>query len=90
MAKKQIKPKTHSNILWHFTGGPKWDMKKNCQMKNLKNYAEALEIALKILGSKELRIGLCFSPLLVRIFSLMLVMRLVAILRVKIHAAIKF
>lgn len=51
------KPKTHSNILWHFTGGPAWDSKKQRQSKLLKTDEKAYEIALAILQSKSLRLG---------------------------------
>jgi hypothetical protein len=55
--KTKQKPKTNSDILWHFTGGPAWDLKKNCQSKNLKPDRDAYGIALKILISKNLRLG---------------------------------
>lgn len=50
-------PKTHSEILWHFTGGPKWNKKQNHQSKNPKSPEEAFKTLIKILETKTLRIG---------------------------------
>jgi hypothetical protein len=50
-------PKTHSEILWHFTGGPKWNRKRNTQNKRNKRHEEALEILIKILESRTLQVG---------------------------------
>jgi hypothetical protein len=54
--KKPI-PKTHSKILWHFTGGLKWDAKKKMQLKSRKPNAQAFEVLKAILGSQTLRLG---------------------------------
>jgi len=50
-------PGTVSRILWHFTGGPRWDVVKNCQEPNPKPYDEAYKAFLSILRSKQLRVG---------------------------------
>lgn len=50
-------PKTHSEILWHFTGGPLWNSKKSLQSTKLKPQKNASEILVSILKSKVLRIG---------------------------------
>ena len=50
-------PGTVSKILWHFTGGPKWNTTKNCQERKPKPAAEAYGALLSILGSKEFRLG---------------------------------
>lgn len=51
------KPKTHSDILWHFTGGPAWNNKDNKQSKKLKTCKNAYETLLKILQSRTLQVG---------------------------------
>ena len=50
-------PGTVSKILWHFTGGPRWDTATNCQEDAPKTAEEAYATLLKILSSSELRIG---------------------------------
>lgn len=50
-------PGTVSRILWHFTGGPTWNVAKDRQDKIRKSDEAAYEALLSILKSKELRIG---------------------------------
>jgi len=50
-------PKTHSPILWHFPGGPKWDESTQQQGKERKTDAEAYDILLKIIKSRHLKLG---------------------------------
>ena len=50
-------PGTVSKILWHFTGGPKWNAKTNRQASAVKPAAEAYHSLKSILRSKTLRIG---------------------------------
>lgn len=50
-------PKTHSEILWHFTGGPKWDSRRNIQLKSRKSESQAYEVLKAILQSQTLRLG---------------------------------
>lgn len=50
-------PGTVSKILWHFTGGPKWNDEK-CRQEDLpKSDAEAYQAFCDILQSRELRLG---------------------------------
>lgn len=51
------KPKTHSDILWHFTGGSKWNSTKQNYYLKLKTQKESYDIAIKILSSKVLKLG---------------------------------
>lgn len=51
------KPRTHSEILWHFTGGPMWNEKKEKQSTKKKSSTEAYNAFCSILKSKELRVG---------------------------------
>jgi len=51
------KPKTHSEILWHFPGGSKWDDNENTYSKTRKSPDEAYSIFLKILETKILKIS---------------------------------
>ena len=51
------RPKTHSDILWHFTGGPRWNKKQNNQSRKLKSTKNAFEALTKILESKTLKVG---------------------------------
>lgn len=51
------KPRTHSEILWHFTGGPKWDSRKDCPQKSLKPLKLAYENLQSILEGKTLKVG---------------------------------
>ena len=53
----QPPPGTVSRILWHFTGGPKWDHTKNRQERRPKPASEAYEALLAILRSKQLHLG---------------------------------
>jgi hypothetical protein len=48
---------TVSKILWHFTGGPNWDIKNNKQHEEIKNLDEAFEILKAIIKSKQLRLS---------------------------------
>ena len=52
-----ITPGTVSKILWHFTGGPTWDMNKNKQNTYPKPAKEAYQCMISIIESKELRTG---------------------------------
>jgi hypothetical protein len=57
MANQKLTPGTVSKILWHFTGGPMWDSKKNKQGTQLKTDDLAYDNLKNILSSKELRLG---------------------------------
>jgi hypothetical protein len=50
-------PGTVSKILWHFTGGPKWNEAEDCQEKQKKPICDAYAALIEILMSKNLRIG---------------------------------
>src|SRR5438876_11630657 len=50
-------PGTVSKILWHFTGGPRWDSVKNRQASSPKPVEDAYEALVAILKSKELHLG---------------------------------
>jgi len=50
-------PGTVSKILWHFTGGPKWDGLAHRPSTELKPAEDAYKALVGILTSKELRIG---------------------------------
>jgi hypothetical protein len=50
-------PGTVSNVLWHFTGGPKWDAATGKQGTSRKSATKAYEALVGILEAKELRIG---------------------------------
>lgn len=50
-------PGTVSKILWHFTGGPRWNDAESCQEEKRKPSAEAYHALLSILRSKEVRLG---------------------------------
>lgn len=50
-------PGTVSKILWHFTGGPRWNSAKNRQESRPKPAADAYEALVSILRSKQLRLG---------------------------------
>jgi Putative abortive phage resistance protein AbiGi, antitoxin len=50
-------PGTVSKILWHFTGGPRWNEEKKRQEKRRKSVKEAYNALVGILKSRELRIG---------------------------------
>ena len=53
----EFPPGTVSNILWHFTGGPKWDEAKECQGTEPKPDAEAYENLVSIIKSRTLNLG---------------------------------
>lgn len=53
----ELNPGTVSKILWHFTGGPMWNSKKNEQEKKLKNPADAFDKLKMILKSRTLKVG---------------------------------
>lgn len=48
-------PGTVSKILWHFTGGPKWDNKNQTQEKGTKPLIKAYEALKGIIAEQELR-----------------------------------
>ena len=50
-------PGTVSKILWHFTGGPLWDDKKQCQKTVPKRPDEAYKALLAILQTRKLLLG---------------------------------
>jgi len=50
-------PGTVSKILWHFTGGPKWNSKTQRQASGKKPATDAYKAFTGILRSKELRLG---------------------------------
>ncbi len=52
-----FRPGTVSKILWHFTGGPQWDIHANKQLAQLKPAASAYEALKSIVSSRELRVG---------------------------------
>ena len=52
-----ITPGTVSKILWHFTGGPTWNMDKNKQNISPKPAKDAYQCMISIIESKELRTG---------------------------------
>ncbi|AXI01732.1 hypothetical protein HYN46_01795 [Aquirhabdus parva] len=52
-----FRPGTVSKILWHFTGGPQWDIQINKQLAQLKPAASAYEALKSIVSSGELRVG---------------------------------
>ncbi len=56
-SKNYVAPGTVSNILWHFTGGPKWDDVKKKQLTIKKPDIEAFNNLKSILKTKELRLG---------------------------------
>lgn len=50
-------PGTVSKILWHFTGGPRWNNETNRQDDEPKQIEDAYKALIGILESRELRIG---------------------------------
>ena len=52
-----ITPGTVSKILWHFTGGPTWNTEKDKQNITPKPANDAYQCLIKIIESKELKIG---------------------------------
>ena len=57
MINKPNNPGTVSKILWHFTGGPQWDTKNQCQLEELKPPKEAYKNLCSILKSHTLKVG---------------------------------
>jgi hypothetical protein len=53
----EISPGTVSKILWHFTGGPKWDSAANRQQSRPKPAATAYDNLKSIVREKSLRLG---------------------------------
>ncbi len=51
------RPGTVSTILWHFTGGPPWNLKKQRQGKKTKSDNDALKALKGILTCKHLKLG---------------------------------
>lgn len=51
------RPGTVSKILWHFTGGPRWDEESNKQLKERKPVRSSYNALKDIWGSRELRVG---------------------------------
>src|SRR5258706_15155704 len=52
-----ISPGTVSKILWHFTGGPGWNVRANRQNSSPKPAAQAYKNLKSILKSKALHLG---------------------------------
>ena len=52
-----ISPGTVSKILWHFTGGPTWNIRLKKQNRNPKPKKEAYENLINILKEQKLRLG---------------------------------
>ena len=52
-----LPPGTVSKILWHFTGGPRWNPKKKAQNFNPKPSLQAFEALRGILTARQLRVG---------------------------------
>jgi len=50
-------PGTVSKILWHFTGGPLWDPKKQKQQSRLKSPVDAFKNLKAIIKSQRLKVG---------------------------------
>lgn len=58
MAEEQLhSPGTVSKILWHFTGGPRWNPKTKTQGTSAKPAADAYKSIRSILQSREIRLG---------------------------------
>lgn len=55
--RKLSQPMTHSDILWHFTGGPRWSLRQNKQLNRKKSNKEAFEALINILRDRELKVG---------------------------------
>lgn len=53
----EVSPGTVSKILWHFTGGPRWNQKAKKQNTSPKPVKVAYENLKSILRTKELRLG---------------------------------
>lgn len=54
---KVKRPKTHSEILWHFTGGAQWNKKYRKQSKKLKPISKSFEALIGILKNQTLHVG---------------------------------
>lgn len=54
---EKVRPITHSDVLWHFTGGAKWNESKNSQSKHLKSLSESYSRLIGILDDRELKLG---------------------------------
>ncbi|MFA5423763.1 MAG: abortive infection system antitoxin AbiGi family protein [Phycisphaerae bacterium] len=54
---QDISPGTVSKILWHFTGGPKWNKKRKKQNVSPKPANMAYKNLISIMRTKELRLG---------------------------------
>ncbi|EIR1601446.1 hypothetical protein NMR69_003586 [Vibrio cholerae] len=52
-----MRPGTVSKVLWHFTGGPKWDSTTSKQLDELKPVMSSYDALKSILTSTELRVG---------------------------------
>ncbi len=50
-------PKTHSEVLWHFTGGALWNKKIQKQSRKIKPISKSFEALIKILKSRTLNVG---------------------------------
>ncbi|MCB0473866.1 MAG: hypothetical protein KDC56_12470, partial [Flavobacteriaceae bacterium] len=53
----EVNSGTVSRILWHFTGGPKWDEKNKRQYSKLKLQSEAYDILQAIITSRKLKVS---------------------------------
>jgi hypothetical protein len=53
----RLSPGTVSRILWHFTGGPEWNLALGEQMSSPKRAPQAYKNLRSILRTKELRLG---------------------------------
>src|SRR5438034_4943251 len=53
----EVSPGTVSKILWHFTGGPTWNVKTKRQNASPKASADAYDSLRSILRSRVLRLG---------------------------------
>jgi len=62
-----LSPGTVSKILWHFTGGPRWNSEARQQESDPKPREDAYAALLSILNSKELRVGSCQEVVKVRV-----------------------
>ena len=48
-----INPKTHSDILWHFTGGPNWSEMQQKQLKQKKTLPDSYKSFCSILQERK-------------------------------------
>jgi hypothetical protein len=63
----QQPPGTVSKILWHFTGGPRWNIGKKAQERRPKPPSEAYQALTSIFRTKQLRLGQYREVLKVRL-----------------------